>query len=149
MKYLFLLLWAAITVSCTNTNKPSSKEQANKDSLVKANALDSANFTQLQWLDSTSQNLGKIKEGSIVEISWKFKNTGNKPLVILETIGSCGCTIAEKPKEPILPGETGVIKARFNSQGQGPAAHKTVTVEANTKGGTTHYLYFSADVTKQ
>lgn len=149
MKYLFLFFIAGIIISCTGTDKPSTRAEATQDSLNKVAMSDSSSYTTMQWLDSTTQDLGKIKEGSVVEISWKFKNTGNKPLIIAEARGTCGCTIADKPKEPIAPGQEGVIKAKFNSQGQGPEAHKTVTVEANTKDQTTHYLNFTAQVTKE
>jgi hypothetical protein len=149
MKYLFIFFIAGIIISCTSTDKPATKEEAARDSLNKVAMADSNNYTTIQWLDSTTQDLGKIKEGSIVEITWKFKNAGDKPLIISEARGTCGCTIADKPKEPIAPGQDGVIKARFNSQGQGPEAHKTVSVDANTKGGTQHYLTFTAQITKE
>lgn len=149
MKYFSLFFIAAIIISCTGTDKPATGAEATQDSLNKVAMTDSSNYTTMQWLDSTSQDLGKIKEGSVVEISWKFKNTGDKPLIIADAHGTCGCTIADKPKEPVAPGQEGVIKARFNSQGQGPEAHKTVSVEANTKGETMHYLTFTAQVTKE
>lgn len=149
MKYFSLFFIAGIIISCTGTDKPSSKEQATQDSLNKVAMTDSASYTTMEWLDSTTQDLGKIKEGSIVEISWKFKNTGDKPLIFASVNGTCGCTIADKPKEPIAPGQEGVIKARFNSQRQGPIAHKTVTVEANTKGEPLQLLNFTAEITKQ
>jgi hypothetical protein len=149
MKYFVLFLFAIILFSCTSTDKPATKEEAARDSLNKVAMADTSNYTSLEWVDSTTQDLGKIKEGSIVEISWKFKNTGNKPLIISDARGTCGCTIADKPKEPIAPGQEGVIKARFNSQGQGPEAHKTVSVDANTIGQTQHYLTFTAHITKE
>lgn len=149
MKYLFLFLIAGFIISCTGTDKPASKEQAAQDSLNKVAMADSANYTTLQWLDSTTQDLGKIKEGSVVEISWKFKNTGNKPLIIAEARGTCGCTIADKPKEPIAPGQDGMIKARFNSEGQAPNVTKTVSVDANTKPESHHSLTFTAQITKE
>lgn len=148
MKYLVLFSFAIVLFSCTSTDKPATKEEAARDSLNKVAMADTANYTTIQWLDSTTQDLGKIKEGSIVEISWKFKNTGNKPLIIADARGTCGCTIADKPKEPIAPGQEGTIKAKFNSQGQGPEAHKTVSVDANTKGQTMQYLTFTAQITK-
>lgn len=143
-----LFFAAGILFSCTSTDKPSSKDQATTDSLNQVAMADSTNYTTIEWIDSTHRDLGKIKEGSVVEISWKFKNTGNKPLIIPTTTAACGCTIADKPSEPIPPGEEGVIKARFNSQNQGPMAHKSVTVIANTKGQTAHVLNFTAEVTK-
>ena len=149
MKYLFLFFIAGIIISCTGTDKPSTRAEATQDSLNKVAMADSSSYTTMQWLDSTTQDLGKIKEGSVVEISWKFKNTGNKPLIIAEARGTCGCTIADKPKEPIAPGKEGVIKARFNSQGQSPNVTKTVTVDANTKPESHHSLTFTAQITKE
>jgi hypothetical protein len=149
MKYLILFFIAGIIISCTGTDKSSPKDQAAQDSLNKVALADSASYTTIQWLDSTTQDLGKIKEGSIVEISWKFKNTGNKPLIIANANGTCGCTIADKPKEPITPGQEGVIKAKFNSQGQGANVTKTVSVDANTNPETHHSLTFTAQITKE
>lgn len=148
MKYVFIFLVAGMVISCTSTDKPSNKEEATRDSLNKVAIADTNNYTTMQWLDDTIQNLGKIQEGSVVEISWKFKNTGNKPLVIADARGTCGCTIADKPNAPVPPNGEGIIKAKFNSQGQGPEAHKTVSVQANTKGQTLHYLTFTAQVQK-
>lgn len=149
MKYFFFILSAVIFFSCTSADNSSTKEEASRDSLNRVAMADTSSYTNIEWLDSTTQNLGKIKEGSVVEISWKFKNTGDKPLIISDARGTCGCTIADKPNEPVAPGQEGLIKARFNSQGQGPEAHKTVTVDANTQGQTQHLLTFTAQVTKE
>jgi hypothetical protein len=149
MKYFIFILSTVVLFSCTSTDKPATNEEATRDSVNRVAMADSANYTTLQWLDSTTQDLGKIKDGSIVEISWKFKNTGDKPLIISDARGTCGCTIADKPNQPVAPGEEGLIKARFNSQGQGPEAHKTVTVDANTKPEPHHSLTFTAQVTKE
>lgn len=149
MKYFLFILSAFLFFSCTSSDQSSTREEAVQDSLNKVAMADTSNYTRLEWLDSTTQDLGKIKEGSVVEISWKFKNTGDRPLIISDARGTCGCTIADKPKEPVAPGQEGLIKARFNSQGQGPEAHKTVTVDANTKPDTHHSLTFTAQVTKE
>ena len=110
---------------------------------------DTASYTTIEWVDSVHTDLGKISEGQSIEISWQFKNTGTKPLIIQNVTAGCGCTIAEKPEQPVSPGENGVIKAKFNSAGQG-AGHvqKSVTVIANTKGNVNHALSFSADISK-
>lgn len=86
--------------------------------------------TTVQLLDSV-YDFGKIKDGQIVEFSYRFKNTGDKPLVITNAIASCGCTVPEKPEQPILPGEIGFIKVKFNSENRVGQTHKTVTVTAN------------------
>lgn len=86
--------------------------------------------TTVQILDSV-YNFGTIKEGDIVEFSFRFKNTGDKPLVIKDASASCGCTVPERPEQPILPGEVGFIKVKFNSQGKPNKAHKPVTITSN------------------
>ena len=59
--------------------------------------------------------------------------TGDQPLMITNAKGSCGCTVPEWPKEPIMPGETGVIKVEFNSKGKKGVQSKRVTITANTE----------------
>ena len=75
---------------------------------------------------------GTVDEGEIVKHQYKFKNTGNEPLVISNCKGSCGCTVPTWPKEPIQPGADGEIKVEFNSKGKPGPQRKQVTVTANT-----------------
>jgi hypothetical protein len=109
---------------------------------------DSANYTTVQWIDSTYQDIGKVKQGQVAEVSWRLKNTGTKPLVIAQVLPGCGCTVAEKPEEPIMPGGESVIRAKFNSSGQHEGEHrKYLSVVANTKETTNYQLQFRAEVT--
>jgi len=59
-----------------------------------------------------------------------FKNTGTEPLLITNARGSCGCTVPDWPKDPIRPGETAVIKIKYDTKRSGPIS-KTVTVTTN------------------
>ncbi len=86
--------------------------------------------TTVQIIDTT-YDFNKVKEGEIVEYNYRFKNTGDKPLVIDQVQASCGCTVPEKPDHPILPGEIGFIKVKFNSERRPGEAHKTITVTSN------------------
>ncbi|MBI4930723.1 MAG: DUF1573 domain-containing protein [Bacteroidetes bacterium] len=61
-----------------------------------------------------------------------FKNTGKEPLIIYSATGSCGCTVPTAPKDPILPGKTGVIKVHYDTKRVGNF-EKTVTVSSNGK----------------
>ena len=103
--------------------------------------------TTIQWIDSV-KNVGPVNEGQVVDIAFRFKNTGNKPLVIRDVKASCGCTVAERPEAPIAPGKEGEIKASFNSQGRVGINNKTLTVLANTGGDETHKLGFTVEVVK-
>ncbi len=93
-------------------------------------AAASANPTTVQIIDSVF-NFGKIAEGEVVEFSFRFKNTGTTPLIVNDAKASCGCTVPEKPEAPIMPGETGFIKVKFNSEGRPGNTHKSVSVSSN------------------
>ena len=75
---------------------------------------------------------GTIKQGADGNCEFKFTNTGNEPLVISSARGSCGCTVPTYPKEPILKGQTAVIKVSYDTKRVGPFT-KTVTIESNSK----------------
>lgn len=88
--------------------------------------------TTVQVIDSV-HDFGTIKEGDMVEYSFRFKNTGDKPLIITNASASCGCTVPEKPEQPVMPGELGFIRVKFNSAGKPNKAHKPVTITSNAR----------------
>ncbi|TJZ54854.1 DUF1573 domain-containing protein [Sphingobacterium olei] len=76
-------------------------------------------------------DFGTIKEGEVVNHVFKFKNTGEEPVILSAVSASCGCTTPDYTKDPILPGKEGEIKVSFNSQGQVGTQQKIVTVSSN------------------
>lgn len=141
MKYLLIFITAAFFLSCDYGDKPANGGSHTTD------ALDSTKFTTIEWIDS-AKNYGKINEGQKLDVSFRFRNTGDKPLVIRSVRPSCGCTAAEPPKEPIAPGAEGVIQASFNSEGREGINRKDIYVEANTKGTQNHVVHFDVEVIK-
>jgi hypothetical protein len=81
---------------------------------------------------TVDHDFGTIKEGDVVEYTYAFKNTGDAPLIIQGAQGSCGCTASDWTKTPIPVGGTGLVKAKFDSNGKPNIQNKTVTVTANT-----------------
>ncbi|MEO6961891.1 MAG: DUF1573 domain-containing protein [Puia sp.] len=110
---------------------------------------DSSLFTSITWLDSTNRNFGTIPEGRKLDVTYRFINSGAKPLIIERVQPSCGCTVAEQPEEPILPGKEGVIKASFSSEGRVGVNNKSILVFANTRGGQNNEVRFSVVVEKK
>jgi hypothetical protein len=132
MKNLVIILASAISLSaCSSADEKTTPTPLTEEQKTAA-TTDSANFTTIQWLDSTYTDLGKVKEGQVVEISYRFRNSGNKNLIITDVKAQCGCTIPEKPEEPIAPGEEGIIKAKFDSKNRKGENRKDVFVHANT-----------------
>lgn len=83
---------------------------------------------------STTQDLGRIRQGKPVTLQYTFTNKGTTPLVINHAKGSCGCTGVEWPKEAVLPGASGQIKATFNAAALG-TFNKSVFVDSNADEG--------------
>jgi hypothetical protein len=88
-------------------------------------------------IDRMSHDFGKIPETSPVETSFVITNTGDKPLLITNAVGSCGCTVPDYPKDPIAPGESRDMKVSFNPSGKVGVNTKNVTITANTDPATT------------
>lgn len=82
--------------------------------------------------EKVEHDFGTITEGQKVSYTYKFKNTGDAPLIIQSAQPSCGCTVPEWSKEPIPVGGEGFVKAEFDSKGKPNAQNKTITVTANT-----------------
>jgi len=62
---------------------------------------------------------------------FNFTNTGTEPLIISNARGSCGCTVPTYPTDPIMPGETGQIKVKYDTKRAGSKFTKFVTLTTN------------------
>ncbi|MCB0409811.1 MAG: DUF1573 domain-containing protein [Flavobacteriales bacterium] len=78
---------------------------------------------------------GTIEQGADGVREFKFTNTGKEPLIISNARGSCGCTVPTWPKEPIKPGESSVIKVKYDTKRLG-AINKSVTITSNASEAT-------------
>lgn len=86
--------------------------------------------------DTEVIDYGTIERYANGEREFTFTNTGDQPLIISNSRGSCGCTVPSWPKEPIKPGEKGSIKVKYATDRVGPI-NKSVTVTSNSKNPTT------------
>lgn len=75
---------------------------------------------------------GEIKKGSDGSCEFTFKNIGKEPLILTNVQSSCGCTVPTWPKEPVLAGQSAVIKVVYDTKKVGIIS-KTVTVTSNAK----------------
>ena len=85
--------------------------------------------------DSLVVDFGTIDQDSDPFRIAVFTNTGKKPLHITNCKGSCGCTVPKCPTTPIMPGEKGEMKVRYDTKRTGRIS-KTVTVKSNANNGT-------------
>lgn len=118
--------------------------------LVAVFALFNSNEAQAQKMDfaETTIDYGTIEKGSNGVREFEFTNTGSAPLLIKHAKGSCGCTVPTYPKEPIMPGKSGVISVKYDTNRVGPFT-KYVTLTTNSTDNTTSRLMIKGKVEPQ
>ena len=129
------LLTASMALAQTQKQKVSTSE-------VKVTGVTKAeNYAEIKF-DTLRYNFGKFsKDDPIVKCTFRFTNTGTAPLVIHQAFASCGCTVPTFTKEPIKPGENGVIDVTYNGTDKFPGHfQKTITVRSNAVSEVTRLI---------
>ncbi len=102
--------------------------------------------TSIKFEKSTIQ-FGTVREGNVVERTFRFQNTGNHPLEIISAKGSCGCTVPRVPQRPIPPKGYGTITVKFNTTQKVGKRTQSVTIIANTEPKVSQ-IYLQGEVIK-
>jgi Protein of unknown function (DUF1573) len=84
-----------------------------------------------KFAEGETHDFGEIPEGPHVSYEFKYTNTGNQPLIIMDAKGSCSCTTVDGwIKEPVLPGQTGWIKVGYNTKDKPGPFTKEVYIQS-------------------
>ena len=128
MRILYCILLAGIFAFSACSNSSSDDEEVSTANVgVNKSSLPVLTFAQDKF------DFGTITQGEVVSHFFKFKNTGKSNLIITDAHGSCGCTVPKWQKEPIKPGDSGVIEVTFDSFGKSGAQKKTEQKEKDEK----------------
>ena len=141
MKKLFLLIGAMFLISTVTiaqsekTVKVDNKQkidqvQAEKTADNVAVSAQNQNGAEITFKE-TNHDFGTIPFKGNGSYEFEFVNSGNEPLILSQPKSSCGCTVPEWPKEPILPGQTNVIKVTYKNTDRPGNFNKYVTVFSN------------------
>jgi hypothetical protein len=95
---------------------------------VSAAAIAQKKVAEVAQFKSEVIDLGKLKVGNPSTAVFSVTNIGNQPLIIETANPTCGCTIGDYTKAPIVPGKKGEIKATYNAASLG-AFEKNLTVK--------------------
>ena len=90
-------------------------------------------------------DIGVIDGKSNANIDFKFSNTGNIPLTIIEARGNCHCVQAKAPEKAIEPGDSSVISVSFDPEGVSTLFQRTVMVRSNATRDSVE-LYITGEV---
>lgn len=136
MKKVILGLSALCMVVFTSCKEESAVAKVNTENVAKAAERDAVvgDFPAITF-DKTEHDFGEIENGTPVETTFSYTNTGKAPLVVTNIKSTCGCTVPQGwSKEPLAPGESSQFTVKFNGKGANKIS-KTVTVTANTEKG--------------
>ncbi|MFA8300999.1 MAG: DUF1573 domain-containing protein [Hyphomicrobiales bacterium] len=112
---LTMIFFAFVAVQAQNTNNEDKKDNPNAPVIT---------------FKKTVHDYGTISQGDNGKCEFKFTNTGKEPLILSKPRSSCGCTVPEWPKQPILPGQSEKIDVTYNTNRVGPV-NKSVTIYSN------------------
>ena len=98
--------------------------------------------------EKTVHDYGDVPYNGNGECEFRFTNTGTEPLLVQKPKSSCGCTVPSWPNEPILPGESDIIKVTYRTNRAG-MINKTVTVTSNAVKNSTVVLRIKGRVLEQ
>ena len=96
---------------------------------AKAQDAKTQNGPEIEF-EKVVHDYGDVPYNGDGKCEFRFTNTGNEPLLVQKPKSSCGCTIPSWPQEPILPGESDVIKVTYRTDRTGNI-NKTVTITSN------------------
>lgn len=136
-----IILLAALAVFGVTSSKAQTTAKKITATATKAAKVNGAGIV----FQNETIDYGTIAQNSDGKREFVFTNNGNKPLIITNTTGSCGCTVPSAPKEPIAPGGKGVIGVKYATDRVG-AFTKTVTVTSNAEGQPTKTLTIKGTV---
>lgn len=148
MKQTFFILTVALIglISCKNDQQgvQEIKNSGTNAGLIRNpvgpdGALDTNQLARIHFAESEF-DFGTANEGDVITHAFVFTNTGNVPLLIQNARSTCGCTIPEWPQEPIAPGASGKILAKFNTEGKEKFQEKRIYITANSYPNETSVL---------
>ncbi|MEE4177038.1 MAG: DUF1573 domain-containing protein [Bacteroides sp.] len=126
--FLIVALMAGLTFSCKRGESTSVAQAVETTSPASGETKAPA-----VTFEKTEYDFGKIFSGEKVTYSFSFTNTGDGPLIIVNTRSGCGCTVGDYPREPIPPGGEARIKVSFNSAGRKGFQSESVRVVTNAQ----------------
>ncbi|MBS1544093.1 MAG: DUF1573 domain-containing protein [Bacteroidetes bacterium] len=100
----------------------------------------------ITW-EKASHDFGDMIQGEKQEYTFKFRNTGNAPLIITNVQVTCGCTTPKGwTRDPVNPGQSSELTIAFNSIGKYGRQNKVITIVSNAVNPEGRQISFTANV---
>lgn len=106
---------------------------------------------QVVEFTENTYDFGTVKEedGKVSHV-FTFTNISQSPITVTNVKASCGCTTPNWSRQPVMPGEQGVVTATYSASGRPGNFHKSITVTlSNGTENFTVVLYIKGQVTQK
>lgn len=132
-----LFVFTAFTVSAQVST--SNKSDADQKAMEQKRKQEQERLTKVQTnnpnapnitFENTVHDYGTMQQHGDGNCEFKFTNNGKEPLILSNVRSSCGCTVPTWPRQPILPGQSDVIKVKYDTKRIG-MINKSVHVYSN------------------
>lgn len=135
--FSFAILAFAISMVNAQNAAQQKKDAASADEQRKmieqenaAKALEENPNAPIIKFDKVVHDYGEIEQNADGNCEFKFTNNGKEPLILSNVRSSCGCTVPVWPRQPILPGQSDVIKVKYDTKRIG-IINKSIQVYSN------------------
>jgi hypothetical protein len=96
-------------------------------------------------LTPTALNFGEVWQGERAAGEFTVRNIGTAPLT-LAVKSSCGCTVASKPRSPLIPGDSDTFEIKYDTLKRRGKAQQQVTVTTNDPDQPTVHIAVTGEV---
>lgn len=125
--FITALLVTTLLVSCGGRASSDKNDSNNLPAVIEDGRELHANIE----FEEDFVDLGSIKHGEVLSYTFKFKNTGNNSLLIMNIVPGCGCTSTKLSKKVLKPSEEATLEVVFDSRGWHGSQFKSVTIVSN------------------
>lgn len=113
---------------------------------LRAEVVHTADSPSALQFDESEFDFGNIREdGGTVTHSFRFRNTGTKPVVIVNAESTCGCTVPTFSRKPVMPSAEGSIEVAFDPMNRPGRIDKKITI-VTSEGGEPLRLWIYGNV---
>lgn len=132
---------------------PTGKENTTETGATDALRIDQSDYhadpaPKIEF-DKMEHDFGTLKfKGEPKTVEFTFKNTGNAPLVITRTEASCTCLSVKYPRQPVMPGASGIVAVTYSPTKETGVFNNNVKIHSNSAEGRPAIVFVRGDVVK-
>ena len=133
------------------TNDPNNHELKYKftGNVIDSNDVKENLSTPMLSFTEAEHDFGKVKEGQVVDYTFKFKNTGKGVLEVKNVSTSCGCTVALISSKILEPGKEGTLRVELDTKNREGKMNRNITIQSNDPKEPNKVLLIFADITSE